>query len=99
MGDICETNDILLGPSGGDYELLTLQERNSGDLSRLTYTYNDKMMLCQYEAAAASAKIFSKFTQDRRETFPYVIYEVKHVISVSRENSFDMVQGTYTYII
>ena len=30
MGDVCETLSILHGPSGGDYDMLNADERNSG---------------------------------------------------------------------
>ena len=85
MGDICETNKILLWPSGDDYNLLTPQEKNSNDLSRLTYTEKDKTIIRQYEGAAAPAKVFSLFTQDRKLSWSYILYEARLVISTSRE--------------
>ena len=93
MGDVCETLSSLHGPDGGDYDMLTADERNSGDLSRLTYTEEDKMIIRQYEGAATAAKTFSKFTQDRRDTWSYVLFELRKVISTSREDSFAIHQG------
>jgi hypothetical protein len=45
MGDICDTVDTLLDPSGDDYSLLTSDEKAFGDISHLSYTDNDKMIL------------------------------------------------------
>ena len=62
MEDICGTLSILHGPDGGDYNIMTAAERTSGDLSCLTYTENDRMIIWQYEGAATAAKSSSKFT-------------------------------------
>jgi hypothetical protein len=37
-------------------------------LDELRYTAEDKMVLRQFEGAAVPAKLFSKFTQDTKET-------------------------------
>ncbi len=74
MGDVCETNVKLLGPGGDDCHLLTPAEAAAKDYSRLTYTYLDKMILRQFECAAGPAITFSKFTQDNRDTFSYILF-------------------------
>ena len=74
MGDICETNKILLSSNGDDYNLLTPQEKNSNDLNRLTYTEKDKTILRQYEGATAPAKVFSLFTQDRKLSWSCILH-------------------------
>jgi hypothetical protein len=42
MGDICDTVDALLDPSGDDYSLLTSVNKAFGDISRLSYNDDDK---------------------------------------------------------
>jgi hypothetical protein len=49
MGDICDTVDALLDPSGEDYNLLTSDEKEAKDKSRVSYTDDDKMILRQFE--------------------------------------------------
>ena len=56
MGDVCDTVDALLDPSGDDYNLLTSDEKESKDKSRVSYTDDDKMILWQFEGAATPAK-------------------------------------------
>ena len=69
MGDFCETFETLLAKGGDDYYLLNKTEKDVGHLTRFTYTYTsqEKMILCQFEAAAAPAKSFSKlkFTKEK----------------------------------
>ena len=88
MGDISETISILHGPNGADEDL-------SNDADRFVYTTEDKMILRQYEGAAAPAKSFSKFTQDRRESWSYVLFEARLAINTSREEYFAIVQGMH----
>jgi hypothetical protein len=80
MGDICDTVDALLDPSGDDYSLLTSDKKVFGDVSCLSYTDDDKMILRQFEGAAGPAKMFSKFLQDRRNALPYVLFEARMAI-------------------
>jgi hypothetical protein len=42
MADICDTVDALLEPNGDDYNLLTSNEKATGDTSHLSYTEDDK---------------------------------------------------------
>ena len=93
MGDICDTVDALLDPSGDDYNLLTSDEKESEDKSRVSYTDDDKMILRQFEGAATPAKMFSKFLQDRRNAPPYVLFEARMAIQSTSLNSYAIVSG------
>jgi hypothetical protein len=93
MADICDTVDDLLEPNGDDYNLLTRDEKSNGETNRLPYTKDDKKILRQFEGAATSAKMFSKFLQDRRNAPPYVLFEAKMTIQSTSANSFAIVSG------
>ena len=75
MGDVCETIVNLLSPGGDDRDLLTSTEASNDDYFRWNYTDSEKMILRQFECAAGPAITYSKFTQDRRDTFSYVLFE------------------------
>ena len=45
MGDICDTVDVLIDPSGDDCSLLTSDKKAFGGISHLSYTDDDKMIL------------------------------------------------------
>ena len=83
----------IYAKGGDDDALLTLEKKESGDLSRLMYTQHDKMVLCQFEAAAAPAVTFSLFTQDKKHLFLYVLFEARLAIQASCQIYFSMVQG------
>jgi hypothetical protein len=51
------------------------------------------MILHQFECAAGPAITFSKFTQDNRDTFSYVLFESRHTVAQSREDNFNMFNG------
>ena len=93
MGDACETIEKLLSPDNDDRDMLTAEEASAEDYTRLNYTESDKMILRQFECAAEPAITFSKFTQDRRETFSYVFYESRKTIAQSRRDTFSMYNG------
>jgi hypothetical protein len=93
MGDICDTVDALLDPSGDDYSLLTSDKEEFGDISHLSYTDDDKMILQQFEGAATPAKKFSKFLQDRRNAPHYILFEARMAIQSTSANSFGIVLG------
>jgi len=95
MGDICAALSILLSSGGSDRDLLNASEIASNDFSRVTYTDCDKVVLRQFEGASVPAKKFSKFTQDNREAWSYVLYESRLTIALSREESFTIVAGMY----
>jgi len=61
MGDMSECLAELYSPGGIDYGNLTSEEKTSGDLDRVMYTDEDKMILRQYEAAASPAAMLCKF--------------------------------------
>ncbi len=44
MGDLCEANTTLLAPNRDNFSMLKESERESNDLSRLTYNLEDKMI-------------------------------------------------------
>jgi hypothetical protein len=48
MGDVCDTVDALLDPSGDEYSLLTSEEKESVDMGCLSNTDDDKMILWQF---------------------------------------------------
>jgi hypothetical protein len=93
MGDVCETNVKLLCPGGDDRNLLTPAEAAAKDYSRLIYMDLDKNILRQFECAARPAITFSKFTQDNRDTFSYVLFESRRTVAQSREDNFSMLNG------
>ena len=89
MGDTCDTIDELLSPMGEDHYMLNRHELDDNNLSRLTYTDHDKMIICQFEGAAMPAKMYSKFTQDNKNTWSSILFESRLVI--------DMHQKGYTH--
>jgi hypothetical protein len=93
MADICDTVDALLEPNGDNYNLLTSDEKATGDTSHLSYTEDDKKILWQFEGAATSAEMFSKFLQDRRSAPPYVLFEARMAIQSTSAKSFAIVSG------
>jgi hypothetical protein len=97
MGDICETIQTLLADGGYDRGLITKEELASGDFSRHTYTNSNKMILRMFESAVEPATVFSKFTQDNRNTFSYVLFEARLAIAKSREDTITMYPGEYTF--
>jgi hypothetical protein len=77
MGDLCEANNILLAPNGDDFSMVKDSERESNDLSCLTYNLEDKMILRLFEGAAAPAKYFCLlFLQDKKFTWSYVLFTI-----------------------
>ena len=76
MGDLCETNNVLLAPNGDDFSMVKESERESNDLSCLTYNLEDKMILLQFEGAAAPAKYLCLFLQDKKSTWRYVLFTI-----------------------
>lgn len=95
MGDIEDTNAILLAKDGIDYDMLTPDEQQSGDTSRLTYTPSNKKILRQYEGAATPGKLFSKFLQDRRNTPSYVLVESRLAVQSASADWFPIHSGMF----
>jgi hypothetical protein len=69
MGDLCETNNILLAPNGDDFSMVKESERESNDLE-------DKMIHQQFEGAAAPARYLCLFLQDKKYTWSYVLFTI-----------------------
>jgi hypothetical protein len=90
MGDVSELLDILLGEGGDDHAMLV-----NKTMAESTYTDDNKMVLRQFEGAAVPAKVYSKFTQDTKETWLYVLYEGKLAIASSRKDTFTIQPGKY----
>jgi hypothetical protein len=90
MGDVSETLAILLSPDGDDIGLL-----DNNKLDDLQYTGEDKMVLRQFEGAAMPAKLYSKFTQDTKETWSYILFESRLAIALSRTDTFTIAPGMY----
>ena len=88
---LCEVNNSLLAPTGDDFSMLKESERESNDLSRLTYTQEDKMILRQFEGAAAPAKYFCLFLQDKKFTWSYVLFTIRIILKQTRSDSFAIV--------
>ena len=95
MGDICDTNQILLDEDGADRFLLTAEEVESGNWDRLVYTERDKKILRQYEGIAEPARAFSKFLQDRRNTPSYVLFESRLAIKNTSAKYFAIHPGMF----
>jgi hypothetical protein len=95
MWDICAALTTLLSPGGSDCDSLTAAEIASNVFSRVAYTKRDKAVLRQFEGASMPAKKFSKFTQDNREAWSYVLYESRLTIALSLKESFTIVSGVY----
>ena len=91
MGDLCDSNDILLSPNGDDSTLVTEAEQEAGDLSRHTYTQHDKMVLRQFEGASAPAKYLCLFLQDKQNTWSYVLFTLRITIKETTSNTFTIV--------
>jgi hypothetical protein len=76
IGNLCEVHNILLAHNGEDFSMVKESERESNNLSRLTYTLQDKMFLRQFEGAAGPAKHLSLFLQDKKHTWCYLLFTI-----------------------
>jgi hypothetical protein len=91
MGDLCEENNVLLAPNGDDFSMVKESQRESNDLSRLTYNLEDKMILRQFEGAAAPAKYLCLFLQDKKYTWSYVLFTIRVILKQTRSETFAIV--------
>ncbi len=91
MGDLCEVNNILLAPNGEDFSMVKEFEFESNNLSRLTYTLQDKMILGQLEEAAGPAKHLSLFLQDKKHTWSYLLSTIQVILKQTTNESFAIV--------
>jgi hypothetical protein len=87
---VSELLDNLLGEGGDDHAMLV-----NKTMVELTYTDDNKIVLRQFKGAAVPAKVYSKFTQNTKETWLYVLYESKLAIASSRKDTFTIQQGKY----
>ena len=53
------------------------------------------MIVHQFEGAAMSANMYSKFTQDNRDTWSYVLFESRLVIDMHLSDTFTIGEGQY----
>jgi hypothetical protein len=90
MGDVSESLDVLLGEGVDDCAMLVNET-----MAELTYTGGNKMVLRQFKEAAVPAKVYSKFTQNTKETWWYVLYESKLAITSSGKDTFTFQPGKY----
>ena len=93
MGDVCKTFETLLAVDGDDYNELTEEEKNCGDIDRLTYTPHDKMVLRQFEVSAMEAKYFSKYTQQHGNTNINLLLEIQMTLQNCMKAYFSMPSG------
>ncbi len=91
MGDLCETNNVLFAPNGDDFSMVKESKRESNDLSRLTYNIEDKMILWQFEGAAAPARYLCLFLQDKKYTWSYVLFTIQAILKQTTSETFAIV--------
>ncbi len=85
--------NVLLAPNGDDFSMVKESERESNDLSCLTYYLEDKMILQQFEGAAAPAKYLCLFLQDKKYTWSYVLFTIWVILKQTRSETFAIVAG------
>jgi hypothetical protein len=91
MGNLCKVNNILLAPNGEDFSMVKESERESNNLSCLTYTLQDKMILRQFEGAAGPAKHLTLFLQDKKHTWIYLLFTIQVILKQTTSESFAIV--------
>ena len=77
MGDVSDTLEILLAAGGDDYKMLTEEEQKDNDVSKLSYTEEDKTAIRHYEGAVDPARRLCMFLQDKRNAFGYSTFELQ----------------------
>ena len=80
MGDVTDTLSDLLSPDGMDYGLLTEDEQEQADISRLSYTDHDMLVMRQWEGVAEPAKRLCMFLQDDKNAWPHLTFEFRLAI-------------------
>ncbi len=93
MHDLCLANEELLGPGGADRNLLTPEEIEAENYSRLAHTERDQDVLQQFEATSADAKQFSLFTQEKGNTNAYILFQIQMVLQRTSSSTFEMPSG------
>jgi hypothetical protein len=99
MSDVAATLDVLLAPDGDDYNLHNDEEKSNGNTERLSYDERDVMVLRQYEASAMEAKYFSKFTQERGNSYSSMLLEIKIALQNCSGDYFTMHSGKFSIFI
>lgn len=64
MGDMCDTQEILLLSKGMESEILSNIERENNDISKHSHADRDKKVHCQFESVAVPAERLCMFLQD-----------------------------------
>ena len=82
---------ILLAPTGEDFSMVQESERESNDLSCLTYNLENKMILQQFEGAAAPAKYLCLFLQDKKYTWSDVLFTIWVILKQTMSETFAIV--------
>ena len=77
MGDVSDTLEILLAAGGDDYKMLTEEEQKDNDVSKLSYTEEDKTVISHCKGAADPARRLCMFLQDKRNAFDYSTLELQ----------------------
>lgn len=90
MGDLADTITELYSRGGDNHDKLTDDERAANNISRFLYSDEQKKALRQFEAGAEVATVFSKFLQDKRFTFSYVLLEAQFAVASASEPFFGM---------
>ena len=80
MPDVSPTLDELVAPGGSDRGLLTNEERETNDTSRLTYSDKEKSRLRQYEGGAEPTKNYCLKLQMRKNVWSHVLFHTKLTI-------------------
>jgi len=83
MGDASDCLKQLLAPGGADYNLLTREEKESSDTSRLSYTNQDKKVYRHFEGAGEPSKQLCQFLQEDGDAWSYITFQLRHVIKAS----------------
>ena len=91
MGDVHDTVAELYSHGGEDYDKLTLEERASNDTSRFLFSDQEKKCLRHFEGGGKGARDFSKFLQDRRFSFSYVLFEARFTAANASQDFFGIV--------
>ena len=77
MGDMSDTLEGLLMPKGIDHSMLSSEEIEAGDMSRLLYTNHDKKVLRHFEGLSVPAHRLRLFLQDKRNAWSYLTFMLR----------------------
>ena len=91
MGDMCDTITALYSHGGEDYDKLTTEEQQNNDISRVMFSNQEKRIMRHFEGGASIARELSKFLQDRKFLFSYVLFESRLAVDSASEDFFGIV--------